>query len=309
MIVEQATKQALIIAVQSGKQIPQIPEIDSKVKDNISIEEMYELTEGKVEYGKANSIVKNMFYLSKSRQNAIALSNVLEEILEENSGFEDIIQYIRENGFRVEPEIISRKSGKGVKLSESVNLNLQKEEQSLVDEIRKLSSEELDMVLQNGGLYNAQNIITTTFSNIRENEKIDKSRYYAEAMIAMYNWKNIGIEEFEFSDDFLHPQKAMTAARNIAPVFLILQFFIIFIVLLHIFQCLLNISSCFGIRNSIKCYSVTAVERIREPFGNIAMSCIICRKSRNNISVIHINKISNIPAANMDIGIRFIKVF
>lgn len=90
-------KQALIIAVQSGKHIPQILEIDSKVKDNISIEEMYELTEGKVEYGKANSIVKNMFYLSKSRQNAIALSNVLREILGNDSRFEDIIQYIREN--------------------------------------------------------------------------------------------------------------------------------------------------------------------------------------------------------------------
>ena len=193
-------KQALIIAVQSGKEIPQIPEIDSKVKDNISIEEMYELTEGKVEYGKANSIVRNMFYLSKSRQNAIALSNVLSEILGNDSRFEDIIQYIKENGFRVEPEIISRKSGKGVKLSESVNLNLQKEEQSLVDEIRKLSPQELDRVLQNGGLYNAQDIITTTFSNIRENEKIDKSRYYAEAIIAQYNWQDIGIEEFKISE-------------------------------------------------------------------------------------------------------------
>ena len=193
-------KSALIKVVQSGKQIPQIPEITSQVKKNISIEEMYELTEGKVEYGKANSIVKNMFYLSKSRQNAIALSNALSVILGNNSGFEDIIQYIRENGFRVEPEIISRKSGKGVKLSESVNLNLQQEEQSLVDEIRKLSSEELDMVLQNGGLYNAQDIITKTFSNIRESEKIDKSRYYAEAIIAQYNWQDIGIEEFKVSE-------------------------------------------------------------------------------------------------------------
>ena len=193
-------KQALIIAAQSGKTIPQISQIDSKVKDNISIGEMYELTEGKVEYGKANSIVKNMFYLSKSRQNAIALSNALSEILGNDSRFEDIIQHIRQNGFRVEPEIISRKSGKGVKLSESVNLNLQKEEQSLVDEIRKLSSEELDMVLQNGGLYNAQDIITTTFSNIRENEKIDKSRYYAEAIIAGYNWQDIGIEEFKAAE-------------------------------------------------------------------------------------------------------------
>ena len=41
---------------------------------------------------------------------------------------------------------------------------------------------------------------TTTFSNIRENEKIDKSRYYAEAIIAQYNWQDIGIEEFKFSE-------------------------------------------------------------------------------------------------------------
>ena len=193
-------KKALIRDVQSRKQISKIPEIDSQVKDNISIEEMYELTEGKVEYGKANSIVKNMFYLSKSRHNAIVLSNALSEILGNNSEFEDIIKHIRKNGFRVEPEIISRKSGKGVKLSESVNLDVEKEEQPLVDEIKKLSFEELEMILKNGGLYNAGDIITRTFSNIRENEKIDKTKYYAEAIIAQYNWQDIGIEEFKISE-------------------------------------------------------------------------------------------------------------
>ncbi len=193
----EALKRVLIIAVQNGNRIPQISEITAKVKDNISIEEMYELTEGKVEYGKANSVVKNMFYVSKSRQNAISLANSLAEILGKNSGFEDVIEYIRENGFRVEPEIISRQSGKGVKLSESVNLNLQNEEQSLIDEIKGLSSDELDTVLQNGGLYNARSIITKTFSNISENEIIDKSRYYAEAVVSQYNWQDIGIEEFK----------------------------------------------------------------------------------------------------------------
>ena len=193
----EALKRALIIAVQNGNRIPQISEITAKVKDNISIEEMYELTEGKVEYGKANSVVKNMFYVSKSRQNAISLANSLAEILGKNSGFEDVIEYIRENGFRVEPEIISRQSGKGVKLSESVNLNLQNEEQSLIDEIKGLSSDELDIVLQNGGLYNARSIITKTFSKFKENEIIDKSRYYAEAIVSQYNWQDIGIEEFK----------------------------------------------------------------------------------------------------------------
>lgn len=193
-------KLALITAVQRGTTIPTVPDIDAKVKDNISIEEMYELTDGKVEYGKAESIVKNMFYLSKARQNAIALSNVLEEILGENSGFEDIIKHIRENGFRVEPEIISRQSGKGVKLSESVNLDLAKEEQGLIQEIKKLSLDELDKVIQNGGFYDAQDIITRTFSTIKENEKIDKSRYFAEAIISQYNWQNIGIEEFRTNE-------------------------------------------------------------------------------------------------------------
>lgn len=140
-------KLELITAVQNGVQIPALPEIDLGVKDNISIEDMYELTGGTVEYGKANTIVKNIFYLSKARKNAIELSNVLNEILGNDSRFKEIIQYIRDNGFRVEPEIISRKSGNGVKLSESVNLNLQKEEQALVEDIKKLSTDELEDVL------------------------------------------------------------------------------------------------------------------------------------------------------------------
>ena len=193
-------KRALLIAVQSGKKIPQVPESEFSVKDNISIEEMYELTEGKVEYGKANSIVKNMFYLSKARKNAIALSNALNEMLENDSKFDEIIQYVRENGFRVEPEIISRKSGKGVKLSESVNLNLSKDEQILIEEIKKLSSRELEDVLQNGGFTNIQDIISRVCWNTRKKEQIDKSKYYAEAIISQYDWQEIGIEEFKITE-------------------------------------------------------------------------------------------------------------
>ena len=193
-------KRALIAVAQDGTKIPKIPEIDFQVRSDISIEDMYELTEGKVEYGKANSVVKDMFYLSKSRKNAIALSDALSEILGNDQKFEEIIQYIMENGFRIEPEIISRKSGEGIKLSESVNLNLSKEEQALVDEVKRLSPEELDRVIQNGGLYNARNIITKTFGNVRENEKIDKARYYAEAIVSQYNWQDIGIEEFKVAE-------------------------------------------------------------------------------------------------------------
>ena len=193
-------KKELLVAVQDGKEIPRMPEMNFPLKDDISIEEMYSLTDGKVEYGKANSIVKNMFYLSKARKNAIELSSILNEILENDSRFQDTIQYIRENGFRVEPEIISRKSGKGVKISESVNLNLTENEQILVDEIKKLSSEEIENVLQNGGLTNVQNIVSRVYGNTKENAKIDKSKYYAEAITSQYNWQEIGIEEFKIPE-------------------------------------------------------------------------------------------------------------
>ena len=78
-------KKELLVAIQNGKEIPRMPEMNFPLKDDISIEEMYSLTDGKVEYGKANSIVKNMFYLSKARKNAIELSNILNEILENDS--------------------------------------------------------------------------------------------------------------------------------------------------------------------------------------------------------------------------------
>ena len=49
-------------------------------------------------------------------------------------------------------------------------------------------------------IYNARNIITRAFSNVREDEKIDKSRYYAEAIISKYNWNDIGILEFKTAE-------------------------------------------------------------------------------------------------------------
>ena len=191
-------KKALLVAIQNGEDIGKVAEITTKMKESISIEEMYQLTGGTVEYGKANSIVKNMFYLSKARQNAIKLSETLRQVLENDSRFEDVIEYIKDNGFRIEPEIISRQSGKGVKLSESVNLNLTKDEKILVDEIKKLSSEEIENVLQNGGFSNVQDVTSKVYG--KQNKQIDKSRYYAEAIISQYDWSQIGIEEFKVSE-------------------------------------------------------------------------------------------------------------
>ena len=173
---------------------------DYRVKDNISIEEMYDLTDGKVEYGQANSIVKNLFYLARSQSKARELAKLLNQIIGDNPQYRDIVEYIENNGFRIEPEITTRQSNRGVKLSESISLDLKGEETELINKIKGLSEEEQIEIMKNGGLSDVKGIMSSTFSKTKRNEKIDKEEYYAEAIFALYDWKKIGIEEFTIEE-------------------------------------------------------------------------------------------------------------
>ena len=198
-VIEDLKKEVIRFA-NEGKSI-EIPENSTllneySVRDNISIEEMYDLTDGKVEYGQANSIVKNMFYLAKSQSNAKELVKLLEQITENNPRYKGIIEYISNNGFRIEPEIITRQSNKGIKLSESISLDLKGEETELIDKIKNLSEEEQIEIMKDGGLSNIKNIMSSTFSKTQRNETISKEEYYAEAIFSLYDWQKIGIEEF-----------------------------------------------------------------------------------------------------------------
>ena len=194
-------KKEVINFVNSGKNIEQTDlNADYTVKDNISIEEMYEMTKGKVEYGNANTIVKNMFYLSRGQNNARKIANIIEKIVGNNSKYEDAINYIKEKGFVVEPQIITRQNKRGQQLSESVNLNLKENEKQLVEEIRSLSNDEQMQIIENGGFVNTKDIITRCFSKSQEEDQIPRDRYYAEAIISQYDWKSIGIEEFKIAE-------------------------------------------------------------------------------------------------------------
>ena len=169
-------KRELINFASSGRTIGvsgtgaeiEIPEDSSllreyRVRDNLLIEEMYDLTDGKVEYGRADSIVKNLFYLARSQSNARQLARVLNQITGDNPKYRDIIEYIENNGFEIEPEIITRQSNRGVKLSEAVSLDLKGEETELIDKIKGLSEAEQIEILENGGLSNVRNVMSSTF--------------------------------------------------------------------------------------------------------------------------------------------------
>ena len=202
--VTEELKRELLKCVVDGK-FPEISEESNlrkeyKINDNITIDEMYELTEGRVEYGKTNSIVKNIFYLAKGQSNARKLAEMLRDVTKYNPKYERTIEYIENNCFEIEPKIITRKSNKGYRISESVNLNLKQDEYELVNQIKSLSNEEQEEILKNGGLSNVRNIMTSNFSKVQSQEKIDKETYYAEAIFSLYDWNEIGIKEFKVEE-------------------------------------------------------------------------------------------------------------
>ena len=197
-------KKEVLQFIEKGRKI-NIPEDnillkEYKLQDNISIEEMYNLTDGKVEYGQTNSIVKNLFYLARSQSNAKELSNILDQITGNNPKYKEIIKYISDNGFRVEPNILTRQSNRGVKLSESVSLDLKGEETELINKIKSLSEAEQIEIMENGGLSNVRNIMSSTFAKTQRNERITKEEYYAEAIFSLYDWNKIGTEEFTIEE-------------------------------------------------------------------------------------------------------------
>ena len=169
-------------------------------KDDISIEEMYQITEGKVEYGQASSIVKNMYYLSKGQAQARILAEILRKITGNNTKYEEIIKYIENNGFEIEPKITTRKSNTGYRISESVNLNLKSNEIGLVDSIKTLTDEEQMQIIQERGLLNIRDIMTSNFAKMQTMETIEKEDYFASAIADMYDWGSLNIEEISVAE-------------------------------------------------------------------------------------------------------------
>ena len=173
---------------------------DGTPRTDISIEEMYQITEGKVEYGQASSIVKNMYYLSKGQAQARILAEMLREITGNNPKYEEIIEYIENNGFEIEPKITTRKSNTGYRISESVNLNLKPNEIGLVDSIKTLTDEEQMQIVQERGLSNIRDIMTSNFAQMQTIEKISREDYFASAIADMYDWGSLNIEEISVAE-------------------------------------------------------------------------------------------------------------
>ncbi|MDR0978559.1 MAG: DEAD/DEAH box helicase family protein [Lachnospiraceae bacterium] len=176
-----------------------ISNIRSEDVENLSIEDAYEMTDGRIEYGITNDLYKKMFYLTKANLQAKKLASSLAIITNNNPKYQEAINEIAENGFTVLPEIITRINGKGIRLSESVNLDLKEYETNLLTVVKELNEEQQLRFLQNYNSKDAKILLLNILEGIQSSEQIKKERYLAGATIDLYDWKSIGIEELTVS--------------------------------------------------------------------------------------------------------------
>ncbi|MDO4963712.1 MAG: Helicase associated domain protein, partial [bacterium] len=117
------------------------------IKD-LTMDSMYDITEGRVSYKKALDLYKKAFYIAKSRIRAINSANILRKILN-NDKYEDTIKYIEKNGYGIETEITTRASKDLLQVSESISLEISNEEKILVDYLTKLDINTLYYIMKN----------------------------------------------------------------------------------------------------------------------------------------------------------------
>lgn len=170
---------------------------ESRLKDNTntSIEEMFEKTNGSISYSRAKNAAQFVYNLSVAQKKSIELASVLKSIIKDNE-LSSIIDEIAQKSIAINDKIITRKNGRGIQVSESVNIDMNRgekkefsdeEQRKIYEKVKSLSIEELEEIILNGGNELEQEIY---IENLRHTD-IDASktkeerlnRYYAETII------------------------------------------------------------------------------------------------------------------------------
>ena len=162
-------------------------------EDNFTIDNMYIITNGNVNYKTARSLYEKAFYLAKAKVRAKNSVKLLKRVLEEDPKYENIYDYLEKNSFGIEPELTTKLTGNFYNLSESISLDLNSQEQGLVDYINELSYEELENIINN-----PQTVLSdllTRFTTEEDQLEITKDEWIANAIIDNFDWNSLGVKE------------------------------------------------------------------------------------------------------------------
>lgn len=159
------------------------------VEDDYTIDKMFELTLGTIDYNTSINMHKKSFYLAKSKLRMKDTLNLLKTIINNNPKYNELYKLMESSTFGIEPEIISRQNSNKINISESVSLDFNLKEIELFNFVNRLNIKDLEFILKNP---------TKTFEYYLNHFNIEKGNYtkdeyFANAIIDLFEWKKLNI--------------------------------------------------------------------------------------------------------------------
>ncbi len=188
------TKNNETLILTNGKNninVNDISDIQEK-RENIPIEEIYQLTQGKIRYEKAKIAIEFAKKLSQSKIRALEYAEMIKTL---TNASDELINRIKNETYSIDKDIISRENNEGLKISESVNIGLPREERyfvsnreqlSIINKIQNLNKEQLKEIIETNKLS-----LDLLSSIIESEDEITENKYFAEVIVDELDFNKI----------------------------------------------------------------------------------------------------------------------
>ena len=159
---------------------------------NLSLDNLYNLTEGKISYKEAKELYLNSMYLVKAKLRSFYSVNLLNQILGNNPKYNKALQSILDNSLGIEPVIMARSGNHALKVSDTVALYLPKNYQSLYDYVSNLQVQDMYNLFTKPT--DAFNTLFTKYISDKELKPQNKEEWYANGLIDAIDLESLNLK-------------------------------------------------------------------------------------------------------------------
>ena len=159
---------------------------------DLSLDNLYSLTEGKISYKEAKELYLNSMYLVKSKLRSFYSVNLLNNILGNNPKYHNTLQSLLNNSLGIEPTIMARSGNHTMKVSDTVALYLPKAYQDVYDYVNNLQVQDMYNLFINPTV-----TFNTLFSKYVSDKKLkpqDKEEWYANGLIDAIDLESLNLK-------------------------------------------------------------------------------------------------------------------
>ena len=159
---------------------------------NLSLDNLYNLTEGKISYKEAKELYLKSMYLVKAKLRSFYSVNLLNQILGNNPKYNKALQSILDNSLGIEPTIMARSGTHAMKVSDTVALYLPKAYKSVYDYVNNLQVQDMYNLFTS-----PTDTFNTLFSKYISNKDLktqDREEWYANGLIDSIDLESLNVK-------------------------------------------------------------------------------------------------------------------